>query len=66
MTDANGHPRLMSPTDVAETCGVPVRTVYKWRANGDGPRSFRVGRHVRFHPDDVAAWLDAQRTADAR
>ena len=30
----------------------------RWR--GDGPVAFRVGRHVRFRPSDVMAWVEAQ------
>ncbi|MFH9130901.1 helix-turn-helix transcriptional regulator [Streptomyces griseoaurantiacus] len=38
-----------------------VETVYQWRRKRTGPRGFRVGRHLRFDPEDVRAWVDAQR-----
>ncbi|WP_420719456.1 helix-turn-helix transcriptional regulator [Streptomyces sp. XY66] len=43
---------------------MPVETVYQWRKKRTGPPGFRVGRHVRYHPDAVQAWIDQQMTAD--
>ena len=37
---------------------VPVSTVYQWSYRGDGPRSIRLGRYLRFDPGDVARWLE--------
>ncbi|MEV5423155.1 DNA-binding protein [Streptomyces cellulosae] len=37
-----------------------VETVYQWRRKRTGPRGFRVGRHLRFDPTDVWAWVDSQ------
>ena len=51
---------LMSLGDVADYLGVPVRTVYSWRATGKGPRGFRVGKYVRYKASDVDAWLERQ------
>lgn len=51
---------LLSTKELAEYLAVPVQTIYAWRARGDGPRGFRVGRHVRFRAEDVEAWLDRQ------
>lgn len=51
---------LMSLEEVAGYLGVPVRTVYSWRATSKGPRGFRVGKFVRYKASDVAAWLECQ------
>jgi len=51
---------LMSLEEVAGYLGVPVRTVYSWRATSKGPRGFRVGKFVRYKASDVAAWLERQ------
>jgi len=51
---------LMSLDDVADYLGVPVRTVYAWRATSKGPRGFRVGKYVRYKAADVDAWLERQ------
>ncbi|MGQ0804186.1 MAG: helix-turn-helix transcriptional regulator [Actinomycetota bacterium] len=55
--------RLLSPADVASYLAVPLRTVYGWRSRGEGPRGYRVGRHVRFMLDDVERWLEDHRDA---
>ena len=50
--------RLLSPQEVADWLGVPVNTLYQWRHRGEGPLGFRVGKHVRYRREDVAAWID--------
>ncbi|MFI6880760.1 helix-turn-helix transcriptional regulator [Streptomyces sp. NPDC050400] len=52
--------RYLTPVDVANLLGVPVETVYQWRRKRTGPRGFRVGRHLRFDPADVRAWVESQ------
>ena len=54
------HERLWGVQDVALFLGVPVMTVYHWRRTDYGPRGTRVGRYVRYNPDDVRAWFVAQ------
>ncbi|GAA0905362.1 helix-turn-helix domain-containing protein [Streptomyces thermoalcalitolerans] len=51
---------LWSPEELAKYLGVPIRTVYSWNYTGTGPKFCRVGKHVRYRPDDVDAWLNAQ------
>ncbi len=51
---------FFSPQGLADYLDVPVRSVYSWRARGEGPKGFRVGRHVRFRRSDVARWLEGQ------
>ncbi|MGW1137614.1 helix-turn-helix transcriptional regulator [Streptomyces zhihengii] len=51
---------LYSPDELATRLGVPVKTVYAWNHKGTGPRFVRVGRHVRYRPEEVEAWLNAQ------
>lgn len=50
----------MSPEELANELGVPVRSIYVWRSKGAGPRGHRIGKHVRFRRADVEAWLEAQ------
>lgn len=52
---------LWSVDDLASYLGVPVATIYKWRHTGEGPAGYRIGRHVRFDPEDVATWLESRR-----
>lgn len=49
--------RLWSVEDVSYYLGVPISTLYQWRCAGRGPRSRRVGRHLRYAPADVRAWV---------
>lgn len=49
--------RLWSVQDVAEYLGIPVQTIYQWRTKGYGPPGRRMGKHVRFVPDDVRDWV---------
>ena len=51
--------RLMTLQEVADYLGVPIGTLYQWRARAPrmGPPGYRVGRHVRFHREQVDAWL---------
>jgi excisionase family DNA binding protein len=50
-------PRLWSVHDVAEYLGVPVKTLYDWRAKGYGPRGKKVGRYLRFDGVEVLEWF---------
>jgi len=50
----------MTTSEVAEYLAVPVTTLYRWRQTGEGPRAFRVGKHLRYAVPDLIAWLDLQ------
>ncbi len=52
--------RPWTPEEVSVFLGVPVPTLYQWRHKGIGPKSHRVGRHLRYKPDDVRAWFENQ------
>jgi excisionase family DNA binding protein len=49
---------LMTVEQVADYLNVPVKTVYRWRLTGTGPRGARVGRYVRYRKADVEAWVE--------
>lgn len=49
--------RYLTPVDLADLLGVPVETVYQWRRKKTGPRGFRVGRHLRYDPEDIRVWV---------
>jgi hypothetical protein len=54
--------RYLTPEDLVEMFELPsVETVYQWRRKQTGPLGFRVGRHLRFDPADVRAWVDRRR-----
>jgi predicted site-specific integrase-resolvase len=51
---------LWTVHDVADYLQVPVQTLYTWRSQGSGPPCGRVGKHLRYDPDEVVAWWKAQ------
>jgi len=58
---------LLTTTELAEFLSVPVNTIYKWRATQTGPAfaAHRVGRHLRWNPAAVDAWLSELTTKAA-
>lgn len=57
--------RLLSAQELADYLDVPLKTIYAWRYRGQGPRGFRVGRHVRFRWSDVQQWVSEQLDKDS-
>ncbi|BCL28979.1 helix-turn-helix transcriptional regulator [Streptomyces aurantiacus] len=54
--------RYLTPDDLVAMFELPsVETVYQWRRKRTGPRGFRVGRHLRYDPVDVQAWVESLR-----
>ena len=52
--------RLWTVQDVSTYLGIPVMTLYHWRRTGYGPRGTRVGRYLRYRPEEVRAWFENQ------
>ncbi|MGW4678365.1 helix-turn-helix transcriptional regulator [Micromonospora taraxaci] len=52
--------RLWTVEDVSAFLGVPVGTLYQWRHRRFGPRAAKVGRHLRYDPQDVRSWVAEQ------
>ena len=48
---------LWGPAETSRYLHVPVGTLYRWRVIGDGPPAYRVGRHLRYDPAEVRAWV---------
>ena len=46
---------MVTTKELAVLIGVPVATLNNWRSVGRGPRSFRLGRAVKYLVADVAA-----------
>ena len=49
--------RYLTPADIAEMFEVPLETVYQWRKKRTGPPGFRIGKHLRYDPTDVRAYV---------
>jgi excisionase family DNA binding protein len=52
--------KLLTPRELSERYDVPLAWIYQKAAKGLIP-SFRLGRYVRFRPDDVERWLQEHR-----
>ncbi|MFF0028920.1 helix-turn-helix domain-containing protein [Streptomyces avermitilis] len=57
--------RYLTPDDIAEIFEVPKETVYQWRKKRIGPPGFRIGKHLRYDPADVRAYVTQRKAADA-
>ena len=55
--DAEIEDRLWSVQDVSDYLGIPVHTIYSWRSAGTGPPGRRVGKRLRYRPQDVRDWV---------
>jgi predicted DNA-binding transcriptional regulator AlpA len=49
--------RLWSVEEVSYYLGVPVGTLYSWRVQRRGPACRRIGRFLRYRPEDVTEWF---------
>lgn len=52
---------LLKETKVAAILSIDVGTLRKWRWAGCGPTFIKVGTAVRYDPDDLQAYIDANR-----
>lgn len=53
---------LLTVEDLSAQLGVAVQTIYQWRARRPqyGPPAIKVGKYLRWKPEVVEAWIDAQ------
>lgn len=52
--------RLWTTEETAEFLGIPKATLYQWHYLRTGPKPGRVGRHLRYDPEDVMRWFRQQ------
>lgn len=55
--------RLWGVEEVSVYLCVPVDTLYRWRKVKYGPRAARVGRHLRYDPEDVFVWVESRKVS---
>jgi predicted DNA-binding transcriptional regulator AlpA len=55
--------RLWTAEETAAYLQIPKATLYQWRYLGIGPKAGRVGRHLRYDPEDVKVWFRRQQGA---
>jgi predicted DNA-binding transcriptional regulator AlpA len=51
--------KLWGMKEVADFLGIPINTLYQWRSKNYGPPGKRIGKYVRFVPDQVKAWVES-------
>ena len=57
--------RYLTPEDLVVMFKLPsVETVYQWRRKRTGPPGFRIGKHVRYDPADVRAYVTQRKSAE--
>lgn len=50
-------PTLITPEEAAKMMQRPVGTINRWRAEGRGPRSFKLVGRVRYDLEDVLMYI---------
>lgn len=51
---------LWGTKEVADYLGIPASTLYQWRAKRYGPTGRRIGRYIKYNPDEVRTWAEEQ------
>lgn len=54
---------MLTLQEACRVLRVPEGTLRYWRHLGCGPRSFKIGRHVRYWSGDILLWLSEQTDA---
>lgn len=52
---------FLTLTEVADILRVPVNTLRWWRQRGEGPRFFKIGRHLITTIGDLRSWIELQK-----
>ncbi len=61
-------PGLVTEHEASVILGLSVRTLQKWRLQGNGPRFVKLGHAVRYDPIELEHYIDRARrrsTSDA-
>ncbi|WP_148309392.1 helix-turn-helix transcriptional regulator [Kutzneria albida] len=51
---------LWRPEELSAFLQIPETTLRQWRHKGYGPSWHKMGKHVRYDPAHVRAWLESQ------
>jgi hypothetical protein len=58
--DADAGDEMLTLQEACRFLRIPEGTLRYWRHLGSGPRSFKIGRHVRYWRTDLILWLTEQ------
>ncbi len=59
-----GEQRFISERRVAAMLGCYPRTLQRWRTEGKGPPSTKIGRKVVYEFNELQEWIERQKTSD--
>lgn len=59
-------PKMLTEQDVIAMTGLARGTLAYWRHAGTGPKSYKLGRRVRYDEADVLAWIAESKAATQR
>jgi hypothetical protein len=48
--------KWLSFKEVAEELQIPLKSLYQYHHNGQGPKTSRFGKHLRVLESDLIAW----------
>jgi len=51
--------RLWTIKETSDFLSIPIGTLYQWHHRGEGPKPYKVGKHLRYDPRAVARWLES-------
>ena len=54
------QPELLTTREAAKRLCLSVSTLERYRVTGEGPRFRKIGRWVRYTPEDLERWLDTR------
>ena len=55
--------KLLTPPEVADLTGLSLDTLAQWRSQRRGIPYLKIGRVVRYDPDDVQTYLEGCRVS---
>ena len=59
LTTPTNQSRLITPEELADAIGIPIKRLYTWRLKGVGPTYVKVGNNLRYRSSDIEDWLNA-------
>lgn len=55
--------QYLTMPEVASAYGFAEETLRYWRARGEGPPAFKLGRRVYYDRSDLNAWIEREKRA---
>lgn len=63
MADHSHGSSLLKTPEAARRLGLATGTLQNLRSRGHGPAFVRLGKAIRYRPEDLAAYIQAHRSA---